>query len=207
MPLEKIHHEHDQTWALWRLDEDEDTLAKMLDNAEQVSAGITNPHKRLEYLGGRLLVKVVMNSIGLVYEGIHKDQYGKPFPAGCAYQLSLTHSYPYVAVLLDQHKAAGIDLEQPKAKLLKVAPRVLNRDELIDAGQDIVKHCIYWSAKEALVKIYGRKDLILAENLLIDSFLRQEKGDIIGRIIVRGEETTVPLRYIVSSDFVLVYSK
>ncbi len=207
MPVEKIQHEHHQVWALWRLEEDEDTLAGMLGGTELVSEGITNPHKRLEYLGGRVLVKVVMNSIGLSYAGIYKDEFGKPFPIGCDYQLSLTHSYPYVAVLLDRHKAAGIDLEQPKPKLLKIAPRVLGVDELADAGTDMVKHCIYWSAKEALVKIYGKKDLIFAENLRIDPFLRQREGDILGRIIVLQEETTVPLHYIVSSDFVLVYSK
>ncbi|MBL7857875.1 MAG: hypothetical protein JNM57_09310 [Cyclobacteriaceae bacterium] len=207
MLFNTIHHEHNRAWAIWQLDEDESALIRLLDGMAIVPEEMTNLFKRLEFLGGRVLVKEVLNSMGQSYQGIRKDEFGKPFPIGCDYQLSLTHSYPYVAVLLDKVKAAGIDLEQPKAKLLKIAPRVLSTAELIDAGDAIVKHCIYWSAKETLVKVYGKKDLIFTENLKIDSFLLKQEGDILGRIIVEGEETTVPLQYYVFTDFVLVYSK
>lgn len=205
MALEKIIIEKDRAWALWHLEEDESTLQDIV-RFEALPDTITNPNKRLEWLGGRVLVKVIMSSLGLPFRGIIKDEFGKPFPKGHPHQLSLSHSYPYVAALID-NEIAGIDLEQPKDKLLRIAHRVLHINELQDAGDDIIKHCIYWCAKEALVKVHGKKDLIFAENLLIDPFEHKHEGDIIGNIIVRDTRQIIPLHYIVYPNFVVVLTK
>ena len=206
MPLGKIERSGHRIWALWRIEEDEQNLASQVMPFEEVPSTITNPMKRLEWLGGRVLVKVLMERLGLRFQGITKDVFGKPFPIGCAYQLALSHSYPYIAALMDEHQPVGIDLEQPKPKLLKIAPRVLDAAELQDAGDDLTKHCIYWCAKESLIKVYGKKDLIFAENLKISPFKLANEGDIIGRIIVKDIETTIPLHYTVTEKLVVVWS-
>lgn len=205
MALEKIIIEKDRAWALWHLEEDESTLQDIV-RFESLPETITNPKKRMEWLGGRVLVKVIMSALGLPFRGITKDDFGKPFPKGHQHQLSLSHSYPYVAALIDA-QVAGIDLEQPKDKLLRIAHRVLHPEELADAGEDITKHCIYWCAKEALVKVHGKKDLTFAENLLIGPFERKHEGDIVGNIIVRDEKQVIPLHYIVYQNFVVVLTK
>jgi hypothetical protein len=112
-----------------------------------------------------------------------------------------------VAAILHRNKNVGIDLEQPKNKLLTIAPRVLAEEELNDAGTDIVKHCVYWCAKETLIKIHGEKDLILSKQLLVTPFALRKKGHIIGRIIANKSETAIPLHYIVYDNFVVVVSK
>ena len=206
MPLEKLVVELGRTWALWRIEEEEETLAEIVP-FEKISDTITSPQKRLEWIAGRVLVKEVMEAMDLNYHGIVKDEFGKPFLEGYDYQLSLSHSFPFVAVLLDKYESVGIDLEQPKEKLLRIAPRIHSEDELIDAGTDIIKHCIYWCAKEALIKIYGKKDLIFSENMKILPFHRQMHGDIIGKIIVKDVERVIPLWYQVTSEFVLVFNK
>jgi 4'-phosphopantetheinyl transferase len=203
MPIEKIHRDTNRAWALWYITENETALLK--DAAgETIPETLTNPYKRLEHITGRVLVKNLMTGMGLKFNGIRKDEYGKPFPSGSDYQLSLSHSYPYVAALIDSSKPVGIDLEQPKPKLLKIAPRVLSKEELADASDDLVKHCIFWCAKEAMIKVYGKKDLVFAENLLVEPFQRSFEGHIVGRIIVRGNETKVALHYSVHNDFVVV---
>jgi len=206
MPLEKIVVETDRAWALWHIAEDEKTLTSEISPYETISNTLTNPQKRLEWLAGRVAAKEIMNSLQLKFQGITKDEYGKPFPKGYSHQLSLSHSFPHVAVLLDKSKPVGIDLEQPKEKLLKIASRIHHKRELRDAGTDIVKHCIYWCAKESLVKLDGRKDLIFAENLFIDPFHREKEGDINGRIITAGVESMIPLHYIVYPNFVVVFT-
>lgn len=206
MPLEKLVVELGRTWALWRIDEEEDSLAKILPS-EKISDTITSPQKRLEWIAGRVLVKEVMEAMDLTYQGIVKDEFGKPFPAGYDYQLSLSHSFPFVAVILDKYESVGIDLEQPKEKLLRIAPRIHHDDELKDTGKDVVKHCIYWCAKETLVKIYGKKDLVFSENMKILPFKRESEGDIIGKIIVKDMERVIPLYYKVYPEFVLVFNK
>jgi 4'-phosphopantetheinyl transferase len=206
MPLEKISLEHDRAWALWQIREDEPALAEQLPS-ETVPPSITNVQKRCEWLSGRILVREVMQAMGLTYQGITKNEYGKPFPAGYPYQLSLSHSYPYVGVLIDKVESVGIDLEQPKKKLFNIANRVLHLSELDDAGSDLLKHCIYWCAKEVMVKIHGKKDLTFAQNLLINPFLRKSEGDITGRIIANDTVRTVPLYYRLYPNFILVFNK
>jgi phosphopantetheinyl transferase len=207
MPLEKIKAEGNRCWGLWKLEEEEQALADNLESAEALPDSITNHQKRLEWLGGRILIKAMMARLGQSYAGIIKDEFGKPYPRNSTYQLSLSHSYPYVAALMDAKGPVGIDLEQPKEKLLRIAPRVLHPSELIDAGDNLIKHCIYWCAKESLVKVHGKKDLTFAENLLISPFSQETGGDIVGRIIVDHHETMVPLYYRVLPNFVLVFSK
>jgi len=196
-----------RAWGLWHIDETEAVLAGMLGNIEAIPETLVHPQKRQEWFAGRLLVKNLVEAQGMAFQGLIKDAYGKPFLRGHAHQVSLSHSYPYVAALIDAYDWAGIDLEQPKDKLLRVAARIHHTDEQRDLGTDLVKHCIYWCAKEALIKVYGKKDLVLAENLKISPFTRQTEGDIIGKIIARNEERIIPLHYIVFTNFVVVYTK
>ena len=206
MPLAKIVSEQDRTWGLWRIGESEASLAEQVVPWEIVSDTITNENKRLEWLAGRVLVKEIFASMSMNFEGITKDQYGKPFPKGNNCHLSLSHSYPYVAALVDKTEPVGIDLEQPKDKLLRIAHRILHAEELENAGTDVLKHTVYWCAKETLVKLHGQKNLVFAENLIIDGFELETEGDIRGRIIVSDSESVIPLRYILFPNFVVVFN-
>jgi 4'-phosphopantetheinyl transferase len=205
MPVDRIFNRPDSIWGFWRILEEERSLAAEVP-FEKISDTITNPLKRLEFLAGRVLIKSLLKNWNVEYNGLTKDLFGKPFLTNSDIQISLSHSYPYVAAILHRNKKVGIDLEQPKDKLLRIAPRVLAENELIDAGNDIVKHCVYWCAKEALIKIYGKKDLILTKNLLITPFSLTPEGHLIGRILVNNGETAIPLHYIVYDNFVVVVS-
>jgi 4'-phosphopantetheinyl transferase len=203
MPLEKLHSGQDRAWALWRISEPADELLWHVRGIDAVPTTVTKPAKQLEHVAGRVLVSHLMQHLGLRYQGIRKDEFGKPYALGHHVHLSVSHSYPYVAAVVDKQQLVGIDLEQPKDKLLRVAPRVLHPTELADAGTDPVKHCVLWCAKEAMIKIYGKKDLVLAQNLRVEPFKLGREGHILGRIIVNGIETRVPLQYFVNNDFVV----
>ncbi len=205
MPIERIFSSADAVWGWWRIQEDENVLTSHLPH-ERISPTLTNPQKRLEFLAGRALIKLLLEQWALPYPGVHKDAFGKPFLHASQMRISLSHSFPYVAAILHRHKNVGIDLEQPKAKLLHIAHRIMSPVELADAGDDIVKHCVYWCAKESLVKIHGKKDLIFSKNLLVEPFPLSAEGQIVGRILVDNTQTTVPLTYIVNSNFVVVVS-
>jgi 4'-phosphopantetheinyl transferase len=206
MPLEKIERINNNIWGLWKIEEEENALIDLLSAFEKIPENITNAQKRKEWLAARVLTKTVMEKLGLSFQGITKNEFGKPFLQGHKHQLSLSHSYPYVAVSTHEHNAVGIDLEQPKSKLLRIAPRVLDQNELDDAGDNITKHCVYWCAKETLVKVHGKKDLTFAEHIKISPFSLEMQGYLIGRIIVNTKETTIPLWYSVTESFVVVLS-
>ncbi len=207
MPLEHFNRGPRHTWARWRITEDESVLAHEVRPHETIPTTLSNPLKRLEFLAGRALIRALVEKEGLTFLGVAKDAFGKPFLKGLKRSISLSHSFPYVAAVIGESLPVGIDLEQPKEKLLRIAPRVLHSDELKDAGSDVVKHCVYWCAKEALIKIHGKKDLVLAENLRIAPFEKENKGEILGRIIVNSTETAIPLQYFIEESFVVVVNK
>ncbi|MEQ8302577.1 MAG: 4'-phosphopantetheinyl transferase superfamily protein [Cyclobacteriaceae bacterium] len=191
--------------ALWHITESEEELTASA-QPEQCPEQIISGNKRLEWLAGRVLIKELAKTSGLEYKGIYKDQFGKPFLTDALHHISLSHSYPYVAAQINPQHAVGIDIEQPKQKLLKIAPRILDEEELADAGENVEKHCIYWCAKEALYKVHGRRGLLFATHLKIAPFEIHPEGRISGIINFESEKITVNLQYFVKKEFVLVYS-
>src|SRR5436853_4898683 len=109
----------DSLWALWKIDEDEADLSYHA--METCPEDIISSQKRLEYLAGRALIKSILESVGETYDGMRKDEFGKPSPKSSDYQVSLSHSYPYAAAQVHPSSPMGIDLEQPKEKLLRIA--------------------------------------------------------------------------------------
>lgn len=206
MPLVELEVTHTRALGFWKITESEETLLIEVHKHESIPGALTHPNKRLEFLAGRVLVKELLVGLGHDFYGITKDEFGKPFLVDQSYHLSLSHSYPFVAALLDKDKSVGVDLEQIKSKLTRIASRVLHADEFTDAGDNLTKLCIYWCAKEAMIKVHGKKDLTFAENLLIQPFTLQKEGDLIGRIIVKDTETTLSLQYRIMNDFALVYN-
>ncbi|MDE6277520.1 MAG: 4'-phosphopantetheinyl transferase superfamily protein [Muribaculaceae bacterium] len=66
--------------------------------------------------------------------------------------ISISHSSHYAAVALGP-KAMGVDIEEPREQLRRVAPRVLSAKELEECPQldDLLRA---WTIKEALYKLH-----------------------------------------------------
>lgn len=205
MPLTYLQADNQEQWALWHIEEVEEDFAQLVN--EEVPTEIINAQKRLEWLAARALIKTLSENAGLDFQGIRKDEFGKPSLVGQDVFISLSHSHPYVAAQISAKHSVGIDVEQPKEKLLKVGPRVLSQIELANAGADIVKHCIYWCAKETLYKIYGKGGLHFNTQLNIEPFVKESAGILIGTISTNSEKQTVTLGYEVHSDFVVVFTQ
>lgn len=206
MPLVKSEMTgNESAWGLWEITETEQELGFIA--LESAPDEVIAPSKRLEFLAGRALVKTLVEKIGGEYTGIRKDEQGKPYLKDQQHEISLSHSSPYVAAQINRGGAVGIDIEQPKEKLLRVASRVLSDDEGKDAGSDIIKHCVYWCAKEAMYKIYGKRGLHFNNQLNLDPFELKKSGELTGYIRVNGVPTVVSLGYLIKQDYVLVYTK
>src|SRR5258708_3883513 len=202
MPLKEIHQTGTQSgWAIWHIEENTEQLANKIIGIPP--AEIKHESKKLEWLAARHLVLSLSNHLGLRYFGIRKDAFGKPFLDKYPHHVSLSHSFPYVAAQIDYDRPVGIDLEQPKAKILKIAHRIFSPTELADAGNDVIKHTVYWCAKETLYKIHGKGNLHFSDHLNIEPFLLQEEGSLKG-IITSDNKMSVNLDYKIEPDYVLV---
>ena len=204
MPVQSIENAGGGAWALWEVTEIESELTYA--SLESCPDDIVHPQKRLEWLAGRALIRSLAESYGVNYVGLRKDEFGKPFLKEHSGQISLSHSYPFVAAQWHPSLPVGIDLEQPKDKLLQVASRVFSMDELADAGNHLTKLCIYWCAKEALYKIYGKRNLLFTDHLRVSPFTLADQGLLAGRIEVGDLLLKAPLKYKVYKDFVVVFT-
>ena len=204
MPCIKIHWNNPgDGWGIWRIAETEQFFNSQIPEIDTCPLEITNDLKRLEWLCGRYLLKKLFEDAGQDYHGIFKNEQGKPFPIKSSYQISLTNSFPFVAAQIHPNKSVGIDLEKIRPKLNQVTVRILSSDELDDAGTDLRKLCVYWSAKESLLKISGKKSFIFSEELKIEPFEIKSEGTVRGSIRQHGLTDHFILNYMITNDFVL----
>lgn len=81
--------------------------------------------------------------------------------------ISISHSADYVAVVFGPIEGIGIDVEQPRAQLARVAPRVLSAAEMAVYGHSESLLLRAWTLKEALYKaaltegVDFRRDIVL----------------------------------------------
>lgn len=66
--------------------------------------------------------------------------------------ISISHSADYVAVAFGPFEGIGIDVEQPRTQLARVAPRVLSEAEMAVYGRNERLLLKAWTLKEALYK-------------------------------------------------------
>ncbi len=172
--------------AVWQITERHDELQAILPSeilTDAELASIKHPQKQIEFFCSRLVIKYLADWLGVKYLGIKKDEFGKPYLVGSEWQMSITHTAQYVAAVMHPTEAVGIDMEKPSEKLQRIAHRFLSASENIEANDDVEKLCIYWSAKEALYKLYGKRKVIFSENLYIFPF-HEEAKQITGQLTI-----------------------
>ncbi|MFZ6000070.1 MAG: hypothetical protein ACOYW3_06135, partial [Bacteroidota bacterium] len=78
MPITRIQKlGKESAWALWHINEPEEELS--YDALESAPEEVVSSQKRLEFLAGRALIKELVTQAGLEYNGLRKDDFGKPF--------------------------------------------------------------------------------------------------------------------------------
>jgi phosphopantetheinyl transferase len=206
MPLLSLIKDSQSAVAVWKIEEQEEQLLNMLPISDPIADNITHPHKRAEAITSKVVTALLLKEFGETYAGVIKNEHGKPFLKNSSFHMSQSHSFPYVAVIISNTENVGIDIEQPKKNLAIVAPRVFSKAELEQTGMDLIRLCIYWCAKEALIKLYGKKDLLLKEEIAIENLTFKEEGNLTGRITKKENEKSYTLYYLVQPEFILVHN-
>lgn len=154
---------------IWRLEESieelQQNLPSWLDYSEYHR--ISHPLKKREWLAGRRLFSAMCQRAGIQFQGIWKNPEGKPFLIGSGAHISLSHSEHFVAAAIHPYAPLGIDLERPKEQLLRVATKFLSIDECTYAQENLDLLCRFWSAKEAVFKLFGQKQVSFRHHIRI----------------------------------------
>lgn len=122
--------------------------------------------------------------------------------AGVFYEVSITHSFEYAAVMISKSLKVGIDIERIDARISRVKQKFCSDTELVMANNDIEKLTLIWSAKEALYKLYSKKQVIFKENLHIDI---SDKGDCSGAIRMSDYDVLLPVHVMKINNYVLTW--
>ncbi len=192
--------------ALWKLkygeefQEEEDLLS---DAERAYLQNMVHPLRRMQWLASRRLVRQLTGG----QAAILYDRFSKPYLRDGGYRISISHSYDYVAVILDRHHETGIDIERIKDKVLRIQNKFMSADELQAVGgkDRAEKLYVYWCAKECLYKLYGKKELLFAKNIFIHPFTYDAEGELSGEIRTESYVSEHRLRYEKMDGYMLAY--
>lgn len=166
-----------------------------------VQREITHPHKRLQHLAGRYLLKVLYP--GFPYELIRIANTRKPFLENEAYHFSISHCGDHAAVMVSTANRVGVDVELVTAKAGKIKHKFLSAYEqdmiqtLADNTEDV--HNTYlttaWSIKESLYKWYGNGEVDFIEHLYIEKIAGTQQGGTAFCQVLKQQAVTLAVHF------------
>ena len=141
--------------GIWKIEESEAFFKSSVPQHRDV----THPHKRLQHLAGRFLLRFLYPDFP--YELIQIADTRKPYLPDAQYHFSISHCGDYAAAIVSCDKRVGIDIEIPVEKIMRIMHKFLSPEEheifsLIDPDENKTPFAtLLWSAKECVFKWYG----------------------------------------------------
>lgn len=164
---------------------------------------MNNLNRKFEWLTIRKLLLEMGEENDILY-----DEHGKPHFKEGEKHLSISHSQERVAVSIHGEKQHGIDLQLINPKIVNIRDKFLCKEEVDGLETNsTLELTIYWSMKEALFKLYGKKDIFLKANLLIEDL--KKEGDLysaIGKITNVAEPMQLKMQARILHDYILAYT-
>lgn len=165
--------------GIWQIQESEQWFLEQVDLFPEEMLQLEQIHgrRRVEWLAARYLVHLMSGRPQRA--AFLKDQYGKPYLAHSPYTISISHGQDMAAAIAAPF-AVGIDIQYIVPKIERIAYKFMRSVEMDSLSQEerIAHLHVYWGAKEALYKAYGRKALDFCTHLLVQPFeLNWEKGE------------------------------
>ncbi|MFM2338784.1 MAG: hypothetical protein RL115_1977 [Bacteroidota bacterium] len=173
---------------------------------------VTHPHKRLQHLAGRFLLQYLFPAFP--YELIQIADTRKPFLPNDEYHFSISHCGDYAAVIVSKTNRVGVDVEEPKEKVVRIADKFLSEVEKeifntayqeIDSAVSLSNTqltTILWSCKEAVFKWYGDGGVDFKEHIQL--FNHQQDKETIDCLFTKTN-TQLSIRYHLFDEVVLAW--
>jgi len=195
---------------MWHLTEDEDYFIADMDKfsaSPEKLEEIKVEQRRKEWLCSRHLGWSIAKELEGSCDGVWSDSLNKPHIKNSSLQISISHAKPYVAVLVHRNASCGVDIEEKKEKLLRLAPKFLTQRELDLVNGSLDAIAIGWGAKEAIYKLYGRKSLIFKEHIFLYKLDEiQQNGSIRSELKANNIVTNIEIKYEQFENHILAYT-
>jgi len=156
---------------LWKVTESEAELAEGIE---------LTPHcqKRMEQMKSEMHRRAFLSIRHLLAEqqytdhDLFYDELGKPHLKDGRY-ISITHSGPFTGIVLSEDTPVGIDIEQQRPKIIRIAHKFTPLEEyrtLANTEALIRKLTVVWGVKESLYKIYGTPGVSFLNHIVVRDF-------------------------------------
>jgi phosphopantetheinyl transferase len=210
MPLhtDKKINEHARI-VLWRIEEPVDWFLSQLhldDEELKKYTEFRTDQRRAHWLAYRHILKNVVKKGDEIR--VRYDENSKPFIDLSDDHISVSHSGEYAAVIISHLHPVGIDIEKISARIHKVADKFMNDKESGEGLKQMSTSdlCLHWSAKEALYKLYGKRNLDFRDHLHVVDPPKHLQGMFSG-LIANGEKAqSCELYSNKIGDYILVYA-
>jgi phosphopantetheinyl transferase len=190
---------------------------KITESLEQLSQEVElNPVNTIRFNGMKsemhqcafLSVRKLLMEKGYSDFDLEYDEFGKPHLKD-GNHISISHSHQFSTIIISDQKA-GIDIEMQREKILRIADKFVNNQELqrlksFDNQDFIKKLTVKWGAKEAIFKIRNEKGISFKDHIQVNPFeIRDNKTTAILEIENTKQQFLIYFEEI--EDFTLVYA-
>lgn len=199
----------DTEFAIWKIEEEADELYSQLQLDDEEKAyyeRLKNSKRNLHWLGTRVLLRKMLKTDE--YIDCKVDAHGKPYLVNLPYHISLSHSFDYAAVMISK-KPVGIDIEQVKVKVERIAHKFMRPEEMafVNKADRINQLYVCWCAKEAVYKCYGQKEVSFADNIYLQPFNFEGHGWLNARLHKGSVDLQYEVGYLQYEDYMVGYVK
>ena len=200
----------DTEFAIWKIEEKADELYNQLqlnqyekNFIEELSHG----KRHLHWLGTRVLLRKMLNTDE--YIDCRVDAHGKPYLVNLPYHISLSHSFDYAAVMISKKRPVGIDIEQIKEKVERIAHKFMRPEEMafINDKNKIQQLYVCWCAKESVYKCFGQKEVSFADNISLEPFNFDKEGKVTAHLVKGIISLDYRVDYLQYEDYMIGYVK
>ncbi len=161
--------------AIWKIEEDENFFLQHV----LLQREITHPHKRLQHLAGRYLLKYLFPQFPVSLIQIADSR--KPFLDDDAFHFSISHCAEFVAVIVSKENRVGVDIELARPKVERIKHKFISDEEKdvynnLSTYKPINLTTLLWSCKEAVFKWYSLGDVDFREHIQLKKIIESDKN-------------------------------
>ncbi len=187
--------------AVWQIAEEPEFFLGSVPPQREIS----HPHKRLQHLAGRYLLRFLFPEFP--YKDILIADTRKPYIPGESFHFSISHCGGFAAAIVSRYNRVGIDIEGFTPKVANIIHKFLSpREQAFLDPEHPLRHAIVcWAAKEAIYKWYGSGEMDFIRDMPLEPFSLALAGSIHCVFLKNGVIQELNLFYRVIEHMALVH--
>jgi phosphopantetheinyl transferase len=182
--------DHSTRLAIWKIDEPSFFFTDLIG----MQRGVSHPHKNLQHLSGRYLLKLLFPDFPIPLIQIADTK--KPFLEDEKFHFSISHCGDYAAAIVSTTKRVGVDIELATHKVERISHKFISEEESIicndllkaDSLSFVKTITLMWSCKEAVFKWYGAGGVDFKKHIEIEKVSLLNSKELHAHIIFKKNE-------------------